>query len=70
MKEDTSHIIAGRHGRRKVTFAVDYLNIWIVPIEALTTIDEKSVTKTSIRCLRVEVLSQHRRIQPIYRSDT
>jgi hypothetical protein len=34
---------------------VDYLNIWIDPIEALAGIDEKSVRKTSTGCFWVEV---------------
>jgi hypothetical protein len=45
--------IAGTYDRKKVTVAVDYLNTWIAPIEALARIDEKSVRKTSTRCLRV-----------------
>jgi hypothetical protein len=32
---------------------VDYLNIWIDPIEALAGIDEKSVRKTSTGCLSI-----------------
>jgi hypothetical protein len=53
------HVIAGRHGRRKVSKsdhyrrAVGYLNIWIAPIEALAGIREKSVRKPSPGRLRV-----------------